>query len=70
MTADNTYGISEIVGSSATSIDDAIRQAITKATEDRRHIRWFEVTELRGHVAEGKVAHFQVALKLGNALED
>lgn len=70
MTADNTYGISEIVGSSATSIDDAIRQAITKATEDRRHIRWFEVTELRGHVEEGKVAHFQVALKLGYALED
>ena len=70
MTADNTYGISEIVGSSATSIDDAIRQAITKATEDRRHIRWFEVTELRGHVEGGKVAHFQVALKLGYALED
>jgi hypothetical protein len=70
MTADHTYGISEIVGSSATSIDDAIRQAITKATEDRRHIRWFEVTELRGHVEGGQVAHFQVALKLGYSIEE
>ena len=69
MTADNTYGISEIVGSSATSIDDAIRQAITKATEDRRHIRWFEVTELRGFVAAGAVQHFQVTMKLGFRVE-
>jgi len=70
MTGDHSYGISEIVGSSATSIDDAIRHAITKATEDRRHIRWFEVLELRGHVEDGKVAHFQVSLKLGYTLED
>ena len=70
MTADNTYGISEIVGSSETSIDDAIRQAITKASENRRHIRWFEVKEVRGHVQDQKVAHFQVTLKLGYALED
>lgn len=67
---DNTYGISEIVGSSRTSIDDAIRTAITKASEDRRHIRWFEVTQLRGHVEEGAVEHFQVTLKLGYSLED
>ena len=70
MTEDNTYGISEIVGSSQTSIDDAIRTAIEKATEDRRHIRWFEATEIRGHVEDGKVAHFQVTLKLGYTLED
>lgn len=70
MTEDNTYGVSEIVGSSSTSIDDAIRTAITKATENRRHIRWFEVQQLRGHVEEGRVAHFQVHLKLGYALED
>jgi flavin-binding protein dodecin len=70
MTKDQTYGVSEIVGTSQTSIDDAIRQAITKATEDRRHIRWFEVIETRGHVENGQVAHFQVALKLGYALED
>lgn len=70
MSDDNTYGVSEIVGSSKTSIDDAIQTAIAKATEDRRHIRWFEVTQLRGHVEEGRVAHFQVTLKLGYRLED
>lgn len=70
MTQDNTYGVSEIVGSSTTSVDDAIRTAVAKATEDRRHIRWFEVTQLRGHVVEGQVAHFQVMLKLGYSLED
>ncbi|MBL8772108.1 MAG: dodecin domain-containing protein [Phenylobacterium sp.] len=70
MTADNTYGVSEIVGSSETSIDDAIRQAITKASENRRHIRWFEVKEVRGHVEGSQVAHFQVTLKLGYSLED
>jgi flavin-binding protein dodecin len=70
MTQDNTYGVSEIVGSSTTSVDDAIRTAVAKATHDRRHIRWFEVTQLRGHVADGQVAHFQVMLKLGYSLED
>jgi dodecin len=70
MTKDNVYGVSEIVGSSETSIDDAIRQAIEKATQDRRHMRWFEVTETRGHIENGQVAHFQVTLKLGYTLED
>ncbi|WP_310542529.1 dodecin [Phenylobacterium sp.] len=70
MTEDNTYGVSEIVGTSKTSVDDAIRTAITKASENRRHIRWFEVTQVRGHVEEGQVAHFQVSLKLGYALEE
>ena len=70
MSDENIYGVSEIVGSSKTSIDDAIRSAISKATEDRRHIRWFEVTQVRGHVEDGQVAHFQVGLKLGYTLED
>lgn len=70
MTEDNTYGVSEIVGTSKTSVDDAIRTAVIKASENRRHIRWFEVTQVRGHVEEGQVAHFQVSLKLGYALED
>ncbi len=70
MSEDNTYGVSEIVGSSKTSIDDAIRTAISKASENRRHIRWFEVTQTRGHVEDGQVAHFQVTLKLGYTLED
>ncbi|MET0293683.1 MAG: dodecin [Phenylobacterium sp.] len=66
---DNTYGISEIVGSSTTSIEDAIQTAVAKATENRRHIRWFEVLETRGHVEDGRVAHYQVHLKLGYTLE-
>ena len=69
MHQDHVYGVSEIVGSSETSIDDAIRTAIEKATEDRRHIGWFEVVETRGHVEGGKVSHFQVRLKLGYTLE-
>ncbi len=70
MSEDNIYGVSEIVGSSTTSIDDAIRTAVKKAAENRRNIRWFEVTQLRGHVENDQVAHFQVALKLGYTLED
>lgn len=68
--SEHSYGISEIVGSSTESTDDAIRNAIAKATQDRRHIRWFEVKELRGHVKDGKVAHYQATLKLGYTLEE
>lgn len=68
--SEHTYGISEIVGSSTESSDAAIRNAITKASEDRRHIRWFQVTELRGHVEDGRVAHYQATLKLGYMLEE
>lgn len=67
--SEHSYGISEIVGTSTESVDDAIRRAIAKAGEDRRHIRWFQVLETRGHVEDGKVAHFQVMLKLGYTLE-
>jgi flavin-binding protein dodecin len=58
----------EIVGSSATSIEDAIEGAISRASTTVRDIRWFEVKETRGHVENGKVAHFQVTLKIGFAL--
>lgn len=70
MSDDSVYGVSQIVGSSSTSIDDAIRKAITKSTENRRQIGWFEVEKISGHVENGAVAHFQVALKLGYTLED
>ena len=66
---DNTYGISEIVGSSETSIEDAIQKAIANAAENRRNIRWFEVLETRGHVEDGRVKHFQVHIKLGYTIE-
>jgi len=67
---DHTYKVIEIVGSSAISSDDAIRSAIAKAAETVRHLNWFQVVESRGHIADGKVAHFQVVLKVGFRLED
>ena len=65
----HVYKLLELVGSSTTSTDDAIRKAIETAAGTVRHIDWFEVVEMRGHVAEGKVAHFQVTLKVGFRLE-
>ena len=66
---DHVYKSVEITGSSATSIDDAIRGAIGRASETLRHVEWFEVAEVRGHVDGGEVAHFQVTLKVGFRLE-
>ena len=70
MTQDTVSGISGIVGSSRQSIDDAIRQAIEKASENRRHMRWFEVHRITGHIVDQQVEHFQVELKIGYGLED
>ena len=67
--SDHVYKLVELVGSSNVSSDDAIRNAITTAAKTLRNIDWFEVTETRGHVADGKVAHFQVTLKVGFRLE-
>ena len=66
----HTYGITEVVGSSPTSIDDAITTAVARASTTVRGLDWFEVTEIRGHLADGAVAHFQVGLKIGFRLED
>lgn len=66
---DNVYKILELAGSSAKSVDDAIQTAITKASATVRNIRWFEVIQVRGHVEDGKVAHYQVLLKVGFTLE-
>jgi dodecin len=67
--SDRVYKVVEVVGTSGAGIDDAIRNAIETAAKTIRHIDWFEVIETRGHVANGKVAHFQVALKIGFRLE-
>lgn len=67
--ADHVYKIVEIVGSSPDGTDQAIRNAIATAAKTVRRIDWFEVVETRGHVADGKVAHFQVTLKVGFRLE-
>ena len=66
---DHVYKLVELVGSSSVSTDDAIRNAIAMATSTLRHVDWFEVTETRGHVADGRIAHFQVTLKAGFRLE-
>ena len=63
--SDHVYKLVDIVGSSAAGTDDAIRNAIETAAKTLRRIDWFEVVETRGHVADGKVAHFQVTLKIG-----
>jgi flavin-binding protein dodecin len=67
--SDHVYKLVDIVGTSSTSSDEAIRNAIATAAKTLRRIDWFEVVETRGHVADGKVAHFQVTLKVGFRLE-
>ena len=59
----------ELTGSSSIGIEDAVQGAIAKAHETVRNIHWFEVIETRGHVQDGKVAHWQVTLKVGFTLE-
>lgn len=65
----HTYKLVELVGSSPDGTDAAIRNALATASKTIRHIDWFEVTETRGHVVDGKVAHFQVTLKVGFRIE-
>lgn len=67
---DHVYRLSEIVGSSTTGVDDAVRTAIRKAAETVRQIEWFEVKEVRGQVVDGEVAYFQVTIKIGFRVED
>lgn len=66
---ESIYKIVEIVGTSETSISKAIDGAITKASGSLRHLGWFEVTQIRGNIADGKVNHYQVTLKVGFTLE-
>ena len=63
--SDHVYKIVELVGSSPTSIEDAIQTAIARASATIDNIRWFEVLETRGHVEGGKVSHYQVTIKVG-----
>ena len=68
--SDNVYRVTEIVGSSTTSSDDAIKTALSRAAETLKNIDWFQVIETRGHVENGEIAHFQVTVKIGFKLED
>jgi dodecin len=66
---DHVYKTIEFVGSSTSGVEDAIRNAVAKASQTLRNLRWFEVIETRGHIEGGEVAHWQVTLKLGFTLE-
>jgi flavin-binding protein dodecin len=68
--SEHVYRLSEIVGSSHTSVEDAIRTAVAKAAQTIRNIEWFQTEEIRGHVVDGAVEHFQVRLKIGFRVED
>ena len=67
---DHVYRVTEIVGSSPESLQQAIRNGVSRADQTLRNLEWFEVTEIRGQIADGAVAHFQVGLKVGFRLED
>jgi dodecin len=67
---DHIYKVVELVGSSETSIEDAIQTAIRRASQTLRNLRWFEVLQTRGHVENGEVRHYQVVLKAGFTLDE
>ena len=67
--SNHVYKMLELTGSSSVSIEDAVSTAIAKAHETVRNIQWFSITETRGHVVDGKVAHWQVSLKIGFTLK-
>jgi flavin-binding protein dodecin len=70
MQQDHVYRKTELVGSSATSLSDAIETAIARASKTLRNVEWFEVSEIRGQVQDGKVGHYQVVLKVGFRVEE
>ncbi|MFJ4550857.1 dodecin [Streptomyces sp. NPDC088817] len=67
---DHTYRVMEIVGSSHEGVDQAIRNAITRASQTLRNLDWFEVTQVRGQIEDGRIEHYQVGLKVGFRLEE
>ncbi|MGH2708971.1 MAG: dodecin [Gemmatimonadales bacterium] len=67
--SDHVYKTIELVGSSAVGVEDAIRNAVAKAAQTVRNLRWLEVIETRGHIEGAQVAHWQVSLKIGFTLE-
>jgi flavin-binding protein dodecin len=68
--SDRVYKLIELTGSSTTSLEDAVQNAVAKASKTVRNMRWFQVTETRGTIDDGQVAQWQVTLKIGFTLED
>ena len=67
--SDHVYKKLELVGSSQTSIEDAVQNAISRAAKTMRNLRWFEVVETRGHIESSRIGHWQVTIKAGFTLE-
>ncbi len=63
--SDNVYAITEVVGSSVDSIEDAIDNAVATAAQTLRNLEWFEIGQIRGHIVDGQVEHYQVYVRLG-----
>lgn len=68
--SDHVYKLVELTGTSTSSIEDAVNTALSKAEKTLRNLRWFEVTETRGDIKDGKVHHWQVTVKVGFTLDD
>lgn len=68
--SEHTYRVTEIVGTSPEGVDSAIKNGITRASQTLRGLDWFEVTQVRGHIVDGEIAHYQVGMKVGFRLED
>jgi flavin-binding protein dodecin len=68
--SEHVYKTIELVGSSTTGSDDAVQTAVRRASETVRNLRWFQVTETRGHIEDGQIAHWQVTIKVGFTLDD
>ncbi|MGK5626943.1 dodecin [Streptomyces sp. URMC 123] len=66
----HTYRVTEIVGSSPNSVDEAVRNGIARASRTLRNLDWFEVVQIRGHLVDGEIGHYQVGLKIGFRLDD
>ena len=68
--SDHVYHVTEVVGTSVNSIDDAIRNAIGRSAQTLRNLDWFETTQIRGHLDDGQIKHYQVTVKVGFRMED
>jgi hypothetical protein len=67
---DHTYRVTEIVGTSPEGVDAAVRNGIRRASRTLRELDWFEITQVRGHIVDGEIEHYQVGLKVGFRLEE
>jgi flavin-binding protein dodecin len=68
--AEHTYRVTEIVGTSREGVDAAVRNGVTRAAQTLRGLDWFEITQVRGHIVDGEIEHYQVGMKVGFRLED